>query len=113
MIVGTRLASDDDLVANLAYLAEQELCDSGLSFAADGEIAATPARITAKGIDFLAGDGGIRRDFACGHRPLRRGHVDGATRRAHRQCAARRRGEVAHQEASRDAPGSGPESSHS
>ena len=48
-----------ELAANLMYLEEHGLCDSGVRVGIDGHIMLNPSRITAAGIDFLAEDGGL------------------------------------------------------
>jgi hypothetical protein len=45
--------------ANLLYLEEHGLCDSGLRLDATGYSYVGGARITARGLDFLANDGGL------------------------------------------------------
>lgn len=51
--------SSDNLSANLLYLEEHSLCESGVSIGGDDQIHAGRARITAAGIDFLEDDGGL------------------------------------------------------
>lgn len=59
IILGEVSAPDDAVVANLSYLEEHGLCESGLSWGLDGSCVVTPARITARGLDFLEDDGGL------------------------------------------------------
>jgi hypothetical protein len=59
---GTFQCEDDErrlLAANLMYLEEHNLCESGVEVGLDGHIHLNPSRITAAGIDFLADDGGL------------------------------------------------------
>lgn len=51
--------SHDDLVANLVYLKEHELIDMRVLAGSGGPASLGPPRITAKGLDFLADDGGL------------------------------------------------------
>jgi hypothetical protein len=53
--------TDQQAAANLKYLEELGLCDSGVMIGADGYIAFGSATITAAGLDFLEDDGGYRR----------------------------------------------------
>jgi hypothetical protein len=46
-------------IANLVYLQEHELVESGLKQHLSGEYGFSGARITAKGLDFLQDDGGL------------------------------------------------------
>ncbi|SNT28710.1 hypothetical protein SAMN06265795_12224 [Noviherbaspirillum humi] len=46
-------------IANLLYLEEHGLVESGLRSYMDGNYASTGSRITARGLDFLADDGGM------------------------------------------------------
>jgi hypothetical protein len=48
-----------EVAANLVYLEEHGLCESGVQVGIDGHIMLNPSRITAAGIDFLAEDGGL------------------------------------------------------
>ena len=48
-----------ELAANLRYLEEHGLCESGVQVGIDGHIMLNPSTITAAGIDFLAEDGGL------------------------------------------------------
>lgn len=50
---------DAKYTANLLYLEAHGLIESGLLQAMDGEWMSSGARITAKGLDFLADDGGL------------------------------------------------------
>lgn len=52
-------ADDDTIAANLLYLAEHGLVDSGIKMGRGLGFAFTESRITAKGLDFLADDGGL------------------------------------------------------
>jgi hypothetical protein len=45
--------------ANLLYLEEHGLCESGLTQSLDGHFQFSGCRITARGLDFLADDGGL------------------------------------------------------
>jgi hypothetical protein len=45
--------------ANLRYLEEHGLCESGVQFGAGGDISFSPSTITAAGLDFLEDDGGL------------------------------------------------------
>ncbi|HEX4112706.1 MAG TPA: hypothetical protein VH020_09245 [Stellaceae bacterium] len=51
--------TEESRVANLCYLAEHGLCESGIILSADGFISTSEARITARGLDFLEDDGGL------------------------------------------------------
>ena len=51
--------SEDQAAANLRYLEEHGLCESGLMIGADGHFAFGESTITAAGLDFLADDGGL------------------------------------------------------
>lgn len=48
-----------DIAANLRYLEEHGLCESGVQVGADGHIQLNATSITAAGLDFLADDGGL------------------------------------------------------
>ncbi len=50
---------DDKYTANLLYLEAHGLIESGLEQFMDGTWGSTGARITARGLDFLADDGGL------------------------------------------------------
>ncbi|UTV54769.1 hypothetical protein [Burkholderia arboris] len=54
---------DDDTMqryaANLVYLEEHGLADSAIKYGLDGHLSSGLPRITAKGMDFLADDGGL------------------------------------------------------
>ncbi|MCA8051301.1 MULTISPECIES: hypothetical protein [Burkholderia cepacia complex] len=54
---------DDDAMqryaANLVYLEEHGLADSAIKYGLDGHMSSGLPRITAKGMDFLADDGGL------------------------------------------------------
>jgi hypothetical protein len=50
---------DQKYTANLLYLEAHGLIDSGLQQAMDGDWMSSGARITARGLDFLADDGGL------------------------------------------------------
>jgi len=52
-------AEDAKYTANLLYLEAHGLIESGLEQALDGDWASSGARITARGLDFLADDGGL------------------------------------------------------
>ena len=45
--------------ANLVYLEEHGLADSSITYGVDGHMSSGLPRITAKGMDFLADDGGL------------------------------------------------------
>lgn len=47
------------VAAHLVYLEEHGLCESGVQIGIDGHIGTGPARITARGLDFLEDDGGL------------------------------------------------------
>lgn len=47
------------MAANLEYLAEHGLCESGVQIGVDGHIHFGNSTITAAGLDFLAEDGGL------------------------------------------------------
>jgi hypothetical protein len=47
------------MAANLSYLAEHGLCESGVQIGVDGHIHFGNSTITAAGLDFLAEDGGL------------------------------------------------------
>jgi hypothetical protein len=54
--------SDDDekkIIANLLYLQEHGLVESGLTQSLSGNYTTIGSKITAKGMDFLADDGGL------------------------------------------------------
>jgi hypothetical protein len=48
-----------EVAANLVYLEQHGLCESGVQVGADGTIQLGAASITAAGLDFLADDGGL------------------------------------------------------
>ncbi|CAN7399732.1 hypothetical protein [Massilia sp. LjRoot122] len=50
---------DDKYTTNLLYLEAHGLVDSGLEKGVDGHWSSAGARITARGLDFLADDGGL------------------------------------------------------
>lgn len=52
-------AEDAKYVTNLLYLEEHGLIDAGLHQSLDGRWSQSGARITARGLDFLADDGGL------------------------------------------------------
>lgn len=45
--------------SNMVYLDEYGLVECGIQFGADGFVSYSPARITHRGMDFIADDGGI------------------------------------------------------
>lgn len=49
----------EDVVANALYLQEHGLVDAGLVTYMDGDFYTTGMKITARGLDFLADDGGL------------------------------------------------------
>ena len=51
--------SDEQAAANLRYLEEHGLCESGVMIGTDGPLAFSESTITAAGLDFLADDGGL------------------------------------------------------
>ena len=51
--------SKEQAAANLRYLEEHGLCESGVIIGVDGHISFAQSTITATGIDFLADDGGL------------------------------------------------------
>ena len=51
--------NDNIKIANLLYLQEHGLVDAGLSQGMGGEYGSSGSKITAKGLDFLADDGGL------------------------------------------------------
>ncbi len=50
---------EEQAAANLRYLEEHGLCESGVMIGADGHIAYGQSTITAAGLDFLEDDGGL------------------------------------------------------
>lgn len=52
-------AEDEKYTANLLYLEEHGLIEAGLQQSLDGQWVSSGARITARGLDFLADDGGL------------------------------------------------------
>ncbi|WP_028230503.1 hypothetical protein [Paraburkholderia mimosarum] len=52
-------ASSERYAANLIYLEEHGLVESAIQYGLDGHMASGLPRITAKGMDFLADDGGL------------------------------------------------------
>ncbi|WP_348700296.1 hypothetical protein [Duganella fentianensis] len=52
-------AEDDKYTANLLYLEAHGLVEAGLQQGLDGHWMSSGARITARGLDFLADDGGL------------------------------------------------------
>jgi hypothetical protein len=52
-------AATERYAANLMYLEEHGLADSAIRYGVDGHMASGLPRITAKGMDFLADDGGL------------------------------------------------------
>ncbi|WP_176079513.1 hypothetical protein [Paraburkholderia tropica] len=52
-------AATERYAANLLYLEEHGLADSAIKYGMDGHMASGLPRITAKGMDFLADDGGL------------------------------------------------------
>ena len=50
---------EEQAAANLRYLEEHGLCESGVMIGTDGHLAFGPSTITAMGLDFLEDDGGL------------------------------------------------------
>jgi len=50
---------EEQAAANLRYLEEHGLCESGVMIGVDGHLAFGPSTITATGLDFLEDDGGL------------------------------------------------------
>jgi len=51
--------SGEQAAANLRYLEEHGLCQSGVTIGVDGHLSFGESTITATGLDFLEGDGGL------------------------------------------------------
>ncbi|WP_038485377.1 hypothetical protein [Collimonas arenae] len=58
-IHGEPKIDDEKKIANLLYLEEHGLVDAGLTQGLNGDYGHAGSKITAKGIDFLADDGGL------------------------------------------------------
>jgi len=51
--------TEETAAANLVYLQEHGLCESGVVIGVDGHFSFGESTITARGLDFLADDGGL------------------------------------------------------
>lgn len=57
--IGDDKEAEAKVIANLLYLEEHELIEAGIEQGMDGYYSNFGAKITAKGLDFLADDGGL------------------------------------------------------